>query len=174
MIPGEAELQRWMARAQAGDAEAYRLLLGGCRAWLARFLARRTAPSLIDDLVQETLVAVHAKRASYDPERPFLPWLAAIARYRWIDALRREARAAEVELEDDIAVDSGEDEIAAAFSIARLLGRLKPEQARVILLVKIQGLTISEAATVARQSEALVKVNIHRGLKQLAALVESE
>jgi Sigma-70 region 2 len=72
MRADDATLARWMALAQQGDAAAYRLLLEASRDWLKRFYARRIAPSAVDDLVQEVLVSLHTKRASYDPERPYL------------------------------------------------------------------------------------------------------
>ena len=174
MTSHDASLQLLMVRSLDGDAAAYRQLLAGCQSWLLRYFARKTAPSQIDDLVQETLLSVHNKRSSYDPERPFLPWLAAIARYRWIDQLRKTTRAAEVELDDVHGVESEEDDIIASMSLDTLLSKLKQEQAIVIKYVKIDGFSIADAAAKSSQSEALVKVNIHRGLKRLAALVESE
>lgn len=170
----DQSLARLMALAQDGDRAAYAALLGECQRWLVRFFARRIAPALVDDLVQETLISVHRKRASFDPDRPFLPWLAAIARYRWVDQLRRTYRADEVTLQDEFAVDSGEEEIAARISIDRLLTHLNAAQSTAIRLVKIDGLTIAEASAQSGQSEPLVKVNIHRGLKKLAAMIESE
>ncbi len=167
-------LGRLMVLAQGGDARAYTVLLQQCRAWLARFYRNRVPPHKVDDLVQDTLASLHAKRASFDGTRPFLPWLAAIARYRWIDQLRRDYRGQEVELGDEHAVDSDEDAITARLSLARLLEQVSPAQSRVITMVKIEGLSITEAAGRCGQSEALVKVNIHRGLKRLAAFVESE
>lgn len=174
MKAADADLAAMMALAQAGDQKAYGVLLDECRKWLGRFFGRRIAAGLVDDLIQETLVSLHRKRSSYDSGKPFLPWLAAIARYRWIDQLRKEYRKDETDLDFDIAVDSGEEEIAARLSLERLLGQISPAQAQVISLVKISGLSISEAAARSGQSEALVRVNIHRGLKKLAGLVESE
>lgn len=170
----EPSLARLMALAQGGDASAYRALLDACQKWLLRYFARRIAPAQVDDLVQDTLLSVHNKRASFDPERPFLPWLAAIARYRWIDQLRKTYRADEVTLEDEFAVASDEDSISARVSIDRLMGFLSLGQAQAIRLVKIDGHSIAEAALRSGQSEPLIKVNIHRGLKKMAALVESE
>ncbi len=174
MTSNDASLARLMAMAQGGDGAAYRTVLSECQRWLTRFFARRIAPAQVDDLVQETLLSLHTKRATYDPARPFLPWLAAIARYRWVDQLRKTYRAQEVELEDQFSVPSGEEDIAARISIDRLLTFLSPGQAEAIRLVKIDGLSIIEAAQKCGQSEPLVKVNIHRGLKKLAALCESE
>lgn len=174
MKTDEASLQRLMALAQAGDAMAYRTVLVACQRWLQRYFSGRIVPAQVDDLVQETLASLHTKRASYDPSRPFLPWLAAIARYRWVDQLRRTYRHKEDELHDELVGDDDEESIAARISLDRLLGFLPERQAHVIRLVKIDGHSISEAALRSGQSEPLVKVNIHRGLKKLAALIESE
>jgi RNA polymerase sigma factor (sigma-70 family) len=174
MTANDLSLARLMALSQNGDAAAYRTVLQECQRWLARFFARRIAPSMVDDLVQETLISLHRKRATYDPARPFLPWLAAIARYRWVDQLRRTYRADEVALQDDLMADLSGEDIASRISLDRLLALLPDRQANVIRLVKIQGHSIIEAAVLSGQSEPLVKVNIHRGLKKLAALCESE
>lgn len=170
----DVTLARLMLRAQAGDAESYRQVLEASRDWLRRFFARRIAPGQIDDLVQEVLISLHAKRATYDPGRPFLPWLAAIARYRWVDALRRSYRAGEQELINEPSSEADAEELVARVSLDRLLGHLPAGQTAAIVAVKIEGLSISEAALRCGQSESLVKVNIHRGLQRLAALVESE
>jgi RNA polymerase sigma factor (sigma-70 family) len=169
----EPSLARLMAASQRGDRAAYRALLGACRHWLARYFARRIAPHQIDDLIQETLVSMHRKLATWDSGRPFLPWLAAIARYRWIDMLRRQKE--EVELGDhDAAVGAKDEAVHARLSIDRLMTLLPPGQAQAITLVKIEGASIAEASKICGQSESLVKVNIHRGLKKLAQLIESE
>jgi RNA polymerase sigma factor (sigma-70 family) len=173
VIADETTLAHLMACAQQGDRQAYTVLLTEVQLWLERFFRRRCAPGQIDDLVQEVLVAVHNKRASYDPARPFLPWLAAIARYRWVDHLRVVYRNAEDALADyDAPQDSDEEAIVARLSLDRMFGQIPDKQAQVIELVKIAGLSIREAAAKSGQTEAAVKVNIHRGLKNLSALVE--
>ncbi|WP_432769750.1 MAG: sigma-70 family RNA polymerase sigma factor [Sphingopyxis sp.] len=169
----EPSLARLMAASQRGDRAAYRALLTDCRRWLSRYFARRSAPHQIDDLVQETLVSMHRKLATWDASRPFLPWLAAIARYRWIDMLRRQRDEAELG-EGDAAVDAEDEAVHARLSLDRLLTQLSPAQAQAITLVKIEGASIAEASHICGQSESLVKVNIHRGLKKLAGLIESE
>ena len=174
MKSDDETLSRLMALAQVGDASAYHSLLETSQRWLGRYFARRIAPAAIDDLVQETLVSVHRKRASYDPARPFLPWLAAIARYRWVDQLRRTYCADEVELDDVYSTDPEDEAVMAKISIGRLLAQLPSAQARAIELVRIDGLSVAEASAVSGQSISLVKVNIHRGLKRLSALIESE
>jgi len=174
MKTDEASLQQLMALAQRGDASAYRAVLVACQRWLQRYFAGRIMPAQVDDLVQDTLASLHAKRASYDPQRPFLPWLAAIARYRWVDQLRKTYRAKEEELNDQFIGEDEEEAVAAKISIDRLLHLLPERQAQVIRLVKIDGHSVAEASLRSGQSEPLVKVNIHRGLKKLAALIESE
>ena len=173
MVPDEASMAQMMAASQKGDRAMYRALLSEVQLWLERYFRKRVAPAQIDDLVQEVLMAVHAKRATWDPTRAFYPWLAAIARYRWIDHLRKVYRSAEDELGDhDAAEESEEEAVMARMSLERLFVQLPDKQAEVIELVKIEGLTISEASAKTGQSESLVKVNIHRGLKKLSALVE--
>jgi RNA polymerase sigma-70 factor (ECF subfamily) len=174
MRADETTLARLMALSQQGDRQAYAALLESCQRWLRTYYARRIAPSSLDDLVQETLIALHTKRASWDASRPFLPWLAAIARYRWVDHLRRLYRADEHELHEHLIGADDEPAVAARISLDRLLGLLPPAQERAIALVKIEGLSIAEAAEKTGQSESLVKVNIHRGLKKLAAIIEKE
>ena len=88
---GDAPGKTWdrlMAAAQVGDANAYRILLSELSAWLRRYFARRLPRAMTEDAVQDVLLAIHEKRHTYDPTRPFGPWLAAIARYKWIDRLR--------------------------------------------------------------------------------------
>ncbi len=172
MIADEATLARLMAMAQTGDRIAYATLLESCQRWLRRYFARRIGPCQLDDLVQDTLLSLHRKRASYDPARPFLPWLAAIARYRWVDHLRKIYRADETGLDNNFAAESDEPSISARISLERLLTHLPRAQVTAIEMVKIEGLSVSEASQVSGQSESLIKVNIHRGLKRLAALIE--
>ena len=163
-----------MVAAQEGDASSYHRLLSEVAAWLRRYYARRLPPAMIDDAIQDTLIAIHEKRHTYDPTRPFGAWLAAIARYKWIDAVRSlKTKPTEV-LDDDIPVSDHEEAIASAWSLERLLATLKPGQSRVIRLVKLEGLSIEEASKATGQSASLVKVNIHRGLKRLTSLLRSE
>lgn len=173
MIADDATLTRLAGLAQRGDKEAYAALLGAAQTWLLRYYRKRVMPAQIDDLTQETLLSLHRKLASYDPQRPFMPWLAAVARYRFVDHLRQAYRAGEIELDADLPVDSGEEAIVARISLERLFEALPVAQSRAIELVKIEGLSVAEASRTTGQSESLVKVNIHRGLKRLAALIES-
>jgi RNA polymerase sigma factor (sigma-70 family) len=166
--------ERWgrlMVAAQAGEADAYEQLLRELDTWLRRFYARRLPGSVAEDAVQDALLAIHHKRHTYDPSRPFGAWFMAIARYKWIDRVRDASRFVMLSLDAEIPVeDHGESTISAA-ALDNLLGRLKPAQASVIRLVKLRGLSIEHASGATGQSAALVKINIHRGLKKLTALV---
>ena len=173
MVADEPTFARLMTAAQDGDKAATNVLLSEVGLWLERYFRRRIPPHSIDDLVQDVLIAFYTTRATWDPSRPFLPWLAALARYRWVDHLRKVYKHESQELmDDDAAEDSEEEVIMARVSLDRLFGQLPTRQAEVIEMVKISGLSIREAAEKTGQSESLVKVNIHRGLKKLATLVE--
>ena len=162
-----------MAASQRGESAPYRRLLGELRPWLIRYFARRLPPSSVDDAVQETLIAIHAKRHTFEPDRPFEPWLAGIARYKWIDRLRSAGRHAADELPDSLSSPDHESAVTSAIALRGLMAVLKPAQADVIRLVKLDGLSIEEASARTGQSPALVKVNIHRGLGRLAKIIES-
>src|SRR3546814_19842140 len=138
-----------MAASQRGDRSAYRVLLIDCRKWLERYFARRIAPHHIDDLVQETLVSMHRKLATWDSGRAFLPWLAAIARYRWIDMLRRQRD--EAELGDNDAAVRAEDEAGPArLSIHHLLTPLQPKQQHARRPAQCEGRSTADQATTHR------------------------
>jgi len=161
-----------MVAAQAGNGGAYRRLLGEVSAWLQRYFQRRLPPAEVDDAVQETLLAIHRRRHTYDPHHPFAAWLAAIAKRKWIDQLRGLARRAAEQLSDEIAVADHESAVTSASVLASLIEELRPAQARVIRLVKLQGYSIEEASRETGQSPSAVKVNIHRGLARLTAFIE--
>lgn len=174
--PAQTDPHGWgalMIAAQAGEAGPYRRLLAELRPWLVRYFSRRLPPSSVEDAVQETLIAIHTKRHTFSPDRPFGPWLAGIARYKWIDRLRSVGRHAADELPESLSTPDHETQVTSALALRGLLANLKPAQAEVIRLVKLDGLSIEEAATRTGQSAALVKVNIHRGLGRLAQIVES-
>lgn len=160
-----------MSASQQGNGGAYRRLLLELKEWLTGFYARRLPGPAVDDAVQETLIAVHEKRHTYDPGRPFRPWVAAIARYKWIDRLRAMRRQASEILTEDVAVDGHEASVTSAIALRSLLQKLNPAQEEAIRLVKLDGLSIREASARSGQSESLVKVNIHRGLARLARIV---
>jgi RNA polymerase sigma-70 factor (ECF subfamily) len=158
-----------MAAAQRGEAAPYRRLLDLLRPWLTRYFRRRLPFAMVDDAVQDTLIAIHEKRQTFDTTRAFEPWLAAIARYKWIDRLRAMNRASFEELDDGLSIEDHHSAVVSATILEVLLAELKPAQREVIRLVKIEGFSIEEAAARSGQSAALVKVNIHRGLAKMTA-----
>jgi RNA polymerase sigma factor (sigma-70 family) len=161
-----------MVAAQDGHGGAYRRLLSEISDWLERYFRRRLPPGDLDDAVQETLLAVHRRRHTYDPRYPFKPWLAVIAKRKWIDQLRSLGRRPIEELPDDLAVGDHETAITSASVLARLLDGLKPAQAQAIMLVKLQGYSIEEASRETGLSQSAVKMNIHRGLARVTAYIE--
>lgn len=167
---------RLMEAAQAGNGGAYNRLLNEVQPWLVRYYSRRLPLHMVEDAAQDTLMAIHKKRHTYEPGRPFRPWLAGIARYKWIDRLRAIGRQHTISIDDEIfepSVEGHESAVTNAILLEELLTKLKPAQISVIRLVKLQGFSIEDAAAKTGQSESLVKVNIHRGLAKLAAMVES-
>jgi RNA polymerase sigma factor (sigma-70 family) len=163
-----------MAAAQGGESQAYEQLLRELDVWLRRYYARRLPAAAAEDARQDALLAIHAKRHAYAPSKPFGPWVAAIARYKWIDQIRDASRFAALSLHDEIPTEDHSEAAISAVAVDDLLKRLKPAQARVIRLVKLEGASIEGASGATGQSAALVKVNIHRGLKKLAALAAGD
>lgn len=167
----------WL-RAQAGDEAAYRDSLERIAARLRAYLRRRMqgAPDEVEDLVQEILLALHLQRGTYDAALPVSAWVLAIARHKLVDLWRRRGRREalnEVLEEVDetllaVAPDAGE----ARRDLERLLEELPEAQRQAILLTKVEGLSVSEASRRTGVSESAIKVQVHRGLKRLAAFVK--
>jgi RNA polymerase sigma-70 factor (ECF subfamily) len=153
-----------------GDARAHEALLRALVPLLRAFYGRRlrSAAADIEDLVQETLIAVHERRATYDRERAFTPWLYAVARHRLIDHLRRRRDVPVESLEEILVTEGFEEATAARMDVNRLLADLPPKQARAIHDTHVKGLSVSEAAAGAGIGKSDVKVSVHRGLKLLA------
>src|SRR5271168_3543519 len=133
-----------------------------------RGCAGTTLGAMTEDAVQDVLPAIHEKRHTYDPARPFGQWLAAIARYKWIDRLRCLRADSPESLDENIGVPDHVDAVIADSTFEHLLAELKSAQAEAIRLVKFEGYSVEEASRVTGQSVSLIKVNIHRGLKRLA------
>jgi len=170
-----AGLDAWsglMVAAQAGHGGAYQRLLAEISDWLHRYFQRRLPHGEVDDAVQETLLAVHRRRHTYDDRYPLGAWLAAIAKRKWIDQLRSLGRRPTEELSDDLAIGDHESAVTSASVLASLLDELRPAQAQAIMLVKLQGYSIEEASRQTGLSVSAVKMNIHRGLGRLTAFIE--
>lgn len=174
----EAALRALLLKGLAGDEAAHRAFLTEAAALLRGFFRARLRGRREDaeDLVQETLVALHTRRDSYDPNYPLTAWLYAIARYRLIDFLRRAKHRAHAPLDG---VDVGEpdpdyDASDARRDVATLLDRLPEKQRTAIRLVKLEEKSVREAADQTGLSESDIKISIHRGLKTLMRLMGQE
>jgi len=172
----EERLRPLMIRSLEGDSGAHRELLGVLGRYLRGYFARRTGMAEIEDLVQETLLAVHLKRDSYDRTLPFTPWAYALARYKLIDHLRRRSRSIQVPLEDAGALFAAEDaeEGALRTDLERLLQRLPDRQRSLIEDVKLQGLSVEEAAQKRGVTAVSARVMLHRSLKWLNQVLRDE
>lgn len=174
MRADEAQLKTWMIGGLDGDRACQARLLRALVPILEMFYRRRMREGQgdIDDLVQETLIAVHTRRASFDRDRVFSGWLFAIARYKMIDHFRRQGRTCTIEgLEDILMVEGFEDSSGAQIDIDRLLSELPPKQAAAIRATRLDGLSTAEAAARGKIGESDVKISVHRGLKALAARI---
>jgi RNA polymerase sigma-70 factor (ECF subfamily) len=162
-----------------GDALSHKLLLkklsGYLRAYFKGQLARvGRGPADAEDLVQEMLITVHTKRHTYDRSQPFTPWVYAIARYRFIDYLRRsKAASADVPVEQAENVLAFDDvsPVESSIDLKKLLAQLTPKTRQALQLVKLDGLSVSEAAARAGVSQSAIKVSVQRGLNALSLLV---
>lgn len=179
-IDFEAALRPLWLRAQAGDDAAYRDALGRIAVRLRAYLRRRmqSLPDDVEDLVQETLLALHLQRGTWEPATPVSAWVVAIARHKLVDLWRRRGRQDALHQPLD-EVDEAELTAAPAEGDARrdlavLLESLPEAQRRAILLTKVQGLSVTEAAKRTGATPSAIKVQVHRGLKRLAALVRGD
>lgn len=154
-----------------GDSRAYTALLDALVPMLRSFFARRLRSGAedVEDLVQDTMIAIHTRRATYDRERIFTAWAYAIARYKMIDHFRRTRMTVPIEgLEDILVAEGFEAATSARMDVDRLLAGLSAKQQRIIRQTRIDGLSTAEAAQHGAISESDVKVSVHRGLLAMA------
>lgn len=161
-----------MRAAIRGDAAAYRQLLEELAPALRRLLNRQLHgcdSGEVEDVVQEALLALHLKRHTWDPSRPFLPWVRAIARNKLTDALRRRPRQVHLPIDDmtealaaDVNIDT--DRV----DVARLLAGLKGRMREVVFSISIEGASAREVGERLGMSEGAVRVALHRGLQGMA------
>lgn len=167
----EAELSRLLRAAIAGDERAYADFLHRIAALVRGFVRRKIVQGGVDpeDVVQETLLAIHVKRHTWRSDAPVLPWVYAIARFKLIDAFRRRGRRIEVEI-DEIAETFAEPETETVSErdINRALEGLPPTQRSVVSSISVDGHSISETAAKLGVSETAVRVSLHRGLAAIA------
>jgi len=166
-----------MRQALEGDQAAYRRLLAAVaqrlRVQLRARLARWGATDVeAEDVVQETLLAIHLKRHTWNRVERFEPWLAAVARNKLIDALRRRGRRVELPIEDfeSSLADESRASQDDALDVPVLLSQLGERQREIVRLVSIEGEDVRTVAQRLGMSEVNVRVSLHRSLKSLAAL----
>src|SRR5262249_12800912 len=172
----ERELRSLMLAGLDGDAAAHKALLTRLSTYLRAYFKThlaQIAKGLADaeDLVQETLIALHTRRHTYDRSQPLAPWVYAIARYRLVDYLRRSKGSAmdvPIEEAEEVLADDDPSSVESGLDLAQLLARLSPKARQAIQLVKLDGLSVSEAAARSGMSQSAVKVSVHRGLRALS------
>jgi RNA polymerase sigma-70 factor (ECF subfamily) len=174
----ERDSSALMRLAQAGDQSAYASLLVLLTSTTRNFArARLGAVPWVDDVVQETLLAVHRARQTYDPRRPFAPWFYAVASSRLIDVVRRERRVASREVATDVLPEAptagggASDEIDVD-AIRTAVTSLPARQREVIEALKFKDQSVREVAGRLNMSESAVKVTAHRGYRALRRLLQ--
>jgi RNA polymerase sigma-70 factor, ECF subfamily len=171
----EAALHALMVRGLAGDSAAYSALLRRLAEALRTYFRRRLfrQPHEAEDLVQDVLMAIHAKRATFDQAQRLTAWVYAIAQYKLIDYLRRaRRRGVAVPIDDETQLFTETGDAAASADVEALLEHLPEKQRQTIRLVKLEELSVREAAAKAGISESDVKVSVHRGMKKLSKIIK--
>jgi RNA polymerase sigma-70 factor (ECF subfamily) len=180
----EKALSQLMRSAQDGDAERYRQLLVRIRSMLKVYVENSftrfglAAQGGQEDVLQEILLAIHTKRHTYDSQQYFLPWMYAIARYKLIDYIRKNKMKFQSAVPLDDELENIEDlmslDDSAELDLENLLKSLPEKQRHVLLLMKIEGLSIEEASQQTGFSPSDIKVTVHRAIKSLQNKVKEE
>jgi RNA polymerase sigma-70 factor, ECF subfamily len=171
----EERLRGLLVSGLCGDSVAYRTFLKDLGAHLRAFFRRRLAnlPDEVEDLVQETLLAIHNQRHTYAAEQPLTAWVHAIAKYKLVDLMRRrqsrDLLTDPLDDENDVFASPDADAAEARRDVLKLLEQLPDRQRLPIFYMKLQGLSVTETARITGMSASAVKVGVHRGLKALAA-----
>jgi RNA polymerase sigma-70 factor (ECF subfamily) len=178
-------LDALMRRAQAGDAGAYVVLLRELTPRIRRIIGRQrgfAGEAGVEDLLQDVLLSLHSVRGTYNPSRPFMPWLLAILRHRLADGARRHARTSGRE----VALDAADVTIAAlaanpdqgrsddVTAVRRAVEALPPGQRQAIELLKLQELSLKEAAAASGTTVGALKVATHRAMAALRKALETK
>lgn len=166
----EDRFNHLIVMSRQGDKKSQLELHRAAEKWLSRYFVGRIQDSRHEDLVQDTLLSIHRSQASYNIDRPFLPWLATIARCRWMDQLRKDYQVNEVELNEDQFYYETGLHMEAKLSLQELMNQISRKQAVAIRLTKLAGYSIKEAAFITGQSESSIKINVHRGMKKMSLL----
>jgi RNA polymerase sigma factor (sigma-70 family) len=175
-----ADEEQWavlMRAATAGDEAAYRTFLKAVtpaiRAAASRNLARYgLAAGDAEDVVQDTLLAIHLKRQTWDSGRPIGPWIAAIARNKFIDQMRRRGHRIQVPIEDVAESLAAEEQPAGldGYDIGRMLESLNEKQRNVVRSLAVEGASVRQTAERLKMTEGAIRVTLHRAVKALSAI----
>ena len=169
-----------MRQAQVGDAAAYAGLLSEVALRMRR-LVRRRAPWLssedAEDVVQDILLSLHQARATWDPARPFMPWMVTIARARLADNARRHARRLAIDLAaSDLAetfcdrpTNSTSDAVVTMMSLRKAMQDLSPAERQAVDLLRLREMSLTEAAEASGSTVAALKVAVHRAMRKIRA-----
>jgi RNA polymerase sigma-70 factor (ECF subfamily) len=174
----DEHLSRLMARAQQGDGDAYVTLLRAITPRIRQMVRRRRAflgEGDVEDVVQEVLLSIHVVRATYNPDRPLMPWLSAIVRHRLADAGRRYMRqgAHEIVVDDldvtfqSAAANSREETFGNSEALAQAIQALPPGQRQAVELLKLRELSLKEASAATGLSVGALKLATHRAIATL-------
>jgi len=173
MPEADQRAQQWpalMARAQAGDSVAYNQLLKAMVPAIRALVCKKIYDDVLaEDVIQETLLAIHRVRHTYDPQRPILPWVAAIASARTVDALRQQGRRQEVQDEDELARQPAtfKEGLIDADALSGYLAHLPQRQREIVESVHLREQSLAQAAAETNQSLSTVKSLLHRAMANL-------
>lgn len=181
----DEQLRLLMRQAQHGDADAYRALLTAVTPRIRRIVGARRgflSAADIEDVVQDVLLSVHSVLATYDPSRPFMPWLMAIVRNRLVDATRRYGRqhAHETQVDDvqvtsgDVATNTADEGIGDLELLDQAIRTLPAGQRQAIELLKLREMSLKEASAASGTSVTALKVATHRAIASLRRILGVE
>ena len=167
-----------MAAAHRGDASLYELLLREIAIAIERYIRQRFGPvPFLEDCVQECLLAIHVGRHTYDPRRPFRPWLFTIVHNRTVDFLRRSYIASKHKAEDEERFErqpAHEPDPADELAASELLQELEPLHRNALALTKIGGYSTAEAAAQTGISESAMRARVSRAMRAAAQLLKRD
>lgn len=173
-------LEVLMRRAQARDADAYRALLDEVAGRMRRLVRRRAPwlqPSDVEDMVQDILLSLHQARGTWDPARPFLPWIVAIARARLADNARRYVRRTSIDVAAsdlaetfcDMRTNTNAENVVNLLSVQKAMQDLTKTEKQAVDLLRLRELSLVEAAEVSGSSVAALKIALHRAKAKMRA-----
>lgn len=173
----EEQLKQWMTESLAGDQRSYRLLLEESARMLSDYFRNRIyRQDNRDDLIQETLISLHRARSTYNPSLPYSNWMYSIAYRRYIDYVRKQSRIDRMEVPGEtilplIANHEKENpgDLIDREAVLRAIQDLPERQREIVRLLKIDGFSVKEAASILDMSETALKVAAHRAYKKIRA-----